>query len=459
MANPSVDGGLLVSFIVLLGLIICSGLISGSEVAFFSLGPTDFKSIQEQDSSSGSILLSLKEIPEKLLATILIANNFVNIAIVIVSQLIFERLLGEGTLQQIGESLSTFWPLSAFSPAQLAQGFNIAITVVLVTSILVLFGEISPKIYANLNARKFALLMARPLQLLTWAFTPLSMLLVFFGARLESRLDIQKNNNTNSSKEDLDAAIAITVEDSAESHQEAGILRGIVKFGDLSAKQVMKPRVDVVAVEVDSTYNELLKLVRDSGYSRIPVYREDLDSIEGILYVKDLLGHTEEAADFQWQTLIRDTVLYIPEYKKIDDLLREFQLKRMHMAIVVNEYGGTMGIVTLEDIMEEVIGEIMDEFDEDEDVEYIKLGDNNYIFEGKTLLNDVCRVIGERTGYFDEMKGNSDSLGGLIIENLGHIPKAEKELMIKNVQLKVITVTNRRIEKVNLRVIPTHQIA
>jgi len=279
----------------------------------------------------------------------------------------------------------------------------------------------------------------------------LSRLLVSFSNSIERRL--VSNNLFVTSKEDLDKAIELTVnaEEGVQSGQEADILKGIVKFSDHQVKQIMKSRIDVVAIEIEENYSSLMTLVKNSGYSRIPVFEEDFDSIKGILYVKDLLGHTQEENDFKWQELIRDQVLYVPESKKIDELLKEFQSKRMHIAIIVDEYGGSAGIVTLEDIMEEVVGDIRDEFDEDQEVDYIQIGKDNYIFEGKTLLNDVCRIIGEDTSIFDEEKGEADSLAGLILEITGVIPKQEKEITVGKTLLKVISVNKRRIEKINVR--------
>jgi len=238
--------------------------------------------------------------------------------------------------------------------------------------------------------------------------------------------------------------------DDESSEEEADILKGIVKFGDVSTKQIMKTRVDVVAIDISTSFEEVMTVIKESGFSRIPVFDEDFDSIVGVLYVKDLIGVYGEKKDFDWSSKIRTSVLYVPESKKIDDLLKEFQVKRTHIAIVVDEYGGSAGIVTLEDVMEEVIGDIKDEFDEEEDVEYVKLTEGNYIFEGKSLLNDVCRVIGEDTDYFDKMKGESDSLAGLVIEMVGAIPKVETEIEYDDVVLKIISVSSRRIEKIHL---------
>ena len=440
-------------FLLLILLICCSGLISASEVAFFSLTPSRLRAIEEEEGAIGQRIVQLRSHPKKLLATILIRNNFVNIAIVIVSKIILDQILNEQILTSIGWWLHEYVFLGLFSPDQLATAIDFFITVILVTFILLLFGEVGPKIYANVNNLKVARLMAMPLSFLGLLFTPVSSVLVRWGQNIERRIAANRNYQTGTSKEDLDAAIELTVSQNEEEPHEAELLKGIVKFGDMSARQVMRPRVDVVAVEKDIDFTSLLDIVKESGYSRLPVYEEDVDKILGILYVKDLIGLTNEGPDFKWNELIRTNMLYIPETKKIDDLLRDFQIKRLHMAIVVDEFGGTLGIVTLEDIMEEVIGEIKDEFDDDEDIEYIKLSEGNYIFDGKALLNDVCRIMGEKTSYFDDIKGNADSVGGLIIELMGMIPKPEKEIQIKELQLKVISSNSRRIEKVNIKVI------
>lgn len=442
--------GLIFSTILFVFLLICSGLISASEVAFFSLGIKDVKELEESSLMSSKRAILLKQKPRYLLATILISNNFVNIAIVIVADGMLRILLGEGTLITISQWLhnNIFYGLS--TPETIADTFNFLTTVVGVTFILVLFGEAMPKIYATLNKLKLIHLMAGPLSVLMFLFTPLSKILVGWSSAMEKSL-LSSGANSLTSKEDIDAAIDLTVtNDSESSTQEAGILKGIVNFGDTSAKQIMRPRMDIVGLQDDYNFKEVMKIVRDSGYSRLPVYHEELDNIIGILYVKDLLAYTEAPETFDWKSLIRNAVLFIPESKKIDELLREFQSKRMHMAVIVDEYGGTAGIATLEDIMEEVVGDIKDEFDQEEEVEYIKISDNNYIFEAKTLLNDVCRIIGENTGVFDDIRGDADSLGGMILEIIGHIPTSEKEIVINNITLKVVSVTKRRIEKVSL---------
>lgn len=445
--------GLVFSILLLIVLIFSSALISGSEVAFFSLSPNDLHALEDDDSASSKKLLNFKKKPRSLLATILISNNFINIGIVLVSNYILRQLIGDQQLNSIGSWIQSMLGLQdILSVSTIARSFNFLVAVIGVTFILVLFGEVAPKIYANLNNLKFAKMMSTPLSILNIIFGPFSGIMVNWSTGLENRITAARINQTGTSKEDIDKAIELTVANSENADQEADMLKSIVKFGDVSAKQIMKSRVDVVAVDEEIDFTALMKIVKESGYSRIPVYKEDFDNLSGILYVKDLLGHTDEDESFNWQMLIRESVLYIPESKKIDDLLKEFQKKRTHIAIVVDEYGGSAGIVTLEDIMEEVIGDIKDEFDEDEEVDYIRLSEGNFIFEGKTLLNDLCRILGEDTDYFDAVRGDSDSLAGLLIEMIGRIPKPEKEVVYNNIVFKVIAVSQRRIEKINVRI-------
>lgn len=448
------DLAIFLDFILLIILITCSGLISSSEVAFFSFSPTNIRTLEEEDSATSIRMLKLYNHPKRLLATILIANNFVNIAIIIVSQVIINQMLNDAVLNTIGWWMHENIFLGLFSPEQIATGVNFFITVVFVTFILLLLGEVGPKIYANTHNMKVARFMSAPLSFLSFLFSPVSGILVGWGNRIHNKINSTRNYQTGTSKEDLDAAIDLTVNRNiASENNDAELLKGIVKFGDMSTRQIMKPRVDIIAIEKDIDFNQLLEIVRESGYSRLPVYDDDFDNIIGILYVKDLIGHTDESVSFHWQQFIRTNMLYVPETKKIDDLLRDFQIKKLHMAIVVDEFGGTLGIVTLDDIMEEVIGEIKDEFDGEEESTYIKLGEGNFIFEGKTLLNDVCRILGEKTSYFDDVKGSADSIGGLAVEITGIIPKPDKEIAIKSLKLKIISSNSRRVEKVNVRVI------
>jgi len=410
-------------------------MISGSEVAFYSLTPNDDQLLQDDDSKPAKRILKLKEEPRTLLATILISNNFINIAIVILSTYLVENIIGADRLLEWGTALHGTVLSYIGTASVLASAVNFLITVVGVTSILVLFGEIAPKIYANLNNLWFAKMMSGPLSVLKVLLSPISSILVKWSNKLEDRITSSSGYQSSTSKEDIDAAIELTVSSDEESSDEqADILKGIVKFGDVSAKQIMKSRVDVVALDMNTGYKEVLTTIKESGYSRIPVYTEDFDNVVGILYVKDLLGNTDKDDNYEWQELIRSN--------------KEFQQKRTHMAVVVDEFGGSGGIVTLEDVMEEVIGDIKDEFDEEEELDYVELSPGNFIFEGKSMLNDVCRVLGVDISYFDDVKGESDSLAGLILEMAGFIPKTEQEVKYEDVSLKVVSVSKRRIEKI-----------
>jgi len=434
------------SSICLVLLLICSALVSGSEVAYFSLSPNDLDNLEKEEGNKNKQVLKLRNKPRKLLATILIANNFVNIAIVILSDYIIRTLLGESVLLSIGQWMGNFIP---GEPAFLGRVVNFLITIVGVTFLLVLFGEVAPKIYANLNNLRFARMMSKPMSFLSGLFSPMSALLVNWSSMMESSFISTRSGIDDTSKEELDKAIQLTVSGEEQS-EEADILRGIIKFGNVSAKQVMKSRVDVVAAEEKAGFTEVMAMIKDNGFSRIPVYREDFDEVTGILYAKDLLGYSKEKNDFNWQQYIRENVIYVPESKKIDDILKEFQKQRLHMAIVVDEFGGSAGIITLEDIVEEVIGEIKDEFDDEEEVDYIKINDSNFIFEGKTLLHDVARIISVDKESFDKYKQETDSLAGLLLNHFGHIPKKDKEITIGNYKFKIVAVTKRRIEKIHL---------
>lgn len=434
---------------VLVILIISSAMVSGSEVAFFSLSPHDLEDLKNDDEPQSSRILKLRNEPRRLLATILIANNFINIAIVVISDFLIKAVFGTEQFVQMAVSINELLS-SSFDTTVLGNIISFIITIAGVTFLLVLFGEVAPKIYANLNNLKFARFMSGPMVILSKLYKPFSSILVRWSTKFESRFIYQRSGIDDTSKEDLDKAIELTVSSDTESSEEADILRGIIKFGNVSAKQIMCSRVDVVAIEQSSGFEELLSLIRSSGFSRIPVYDEDFDNISGILYVKDLLGYSKENDSFRWQDFVRDDVLYTPESKKIDDLLKEFQQRRLHMAIVVDEFGGSSGIVTLEDIMEEVIGEIKDEFDEDEEVDFIKINDFNFIFDGKTMLPDVARVINVDKNSFDEFRGDADSLAGLLLNHFGMIPRKDRTLELHPFRFKIVSVTKRRIEKVHL---------
>lgn len=444
--------GVVVTIIILLILIIFSALISGSEVAFFSLDKKVLDDLDKGQNPNSNRIVKLLDKPKHLLATILISNNFVNIAIVIVSTILVEDLLNPNWIENISSWLGSLGLNRMLSTVQIEYGIHFLITVVGVTFILVLFGEIAPKIYANINNLSFAKTMSRPLSFLNAIFSPFSNLLVGFSSSLEHRLKGNEAYQSSSNKEDIDAAIELTVSsDDSSSDEEADILRSILTFGDLATKQIMKSRVDVIALDWTFTYGQVLETIKSSGYSRLPVYEEDFDNIKGILYIKDLIMHLDKGDDFEWREIIRPDVLYTPESKNIDDLLKEFQEKRNHMAIVVDEHGGSSGIVTLEDVMEEVIGEIRDEFDDGDEVDYVKLGEGNYIFEGKSLLTDVTRIMEIDGNHFDDRKGESDTIAGFILESLGDFPEVDSEISYKDSLIRVVAMTNRRIEKVNIK--------
>lgn len=440
-----------IGIIVLLGL---SGLISGTEVAFFSLTPNDYEEVNQLEGKAAKTLLAIKDFPRRLLATILISNNFINIAIILISELLVRLLFPGEVFTNWAMSLLESAPFIDFlSEAGLANGMRFAITIVGVTFLLVLFGEVAPKVYASYNKIPLALFMARPLKVMMSTFKPVTYLLVNGASVVERRLENHSQDSAMASQQEIDEAIDLTVSNHEEGSEgnslhDVGILKRIVQFGNVTVRQVMRSRVDVIAVEQGISYHELLDVIREHNYSRIPVFQEGVDQVVGLLYVKDLLGYRHEKAEFNWRQLVREEILYVPESKKVSDLLKEFQLQKMHLAIVVDEYGGTEGIVTLEDVLEEVIGDIQDEFDEDDEIIYEQIDDLNYIFEGKTLLNDVCRVVGISTSSFDDVKGEAESFAGLLLEILGQFPEEEQELTCGDYRFKVVAMSKRRVEEV-----------
>lgn len=444
---------LVLGFLGIVLLLFLSGLVSGSEVAFFSLTPNDYEELEGKETGANKLILSFRDQPRRLLATILIANNFINIAIVLLSDLLLQGIFPGGVFLRWAELFYEAAPWARFVAEQtLAWAIRISITVVGVTFLLVLFGEVAPKVYARYNKLKLATLMARPLKTLMSLFKPLAFTLVSGASIVEKRLENHTLDAASASQEDIDEAIELTVnnEDNGEEgpRQDIDILKRIVQFANVTVRQVMRSRGDVIAVEQKIDYHELLTVVREHSYSRIPVFEEDFDKVRGVLYVKDLLGYRHEAADFDWFKLVRPDVLYVPENKKVSDLLNQFQQQKMHLAIVVDEYGGTEGIVTLEDVLEEVIGDIQDEFDEGDEIIFEKIDDLNYVFDGKTLLNDVCRVLDLPTSTFDEVKGEAESFAGLLLEMLGQFPAEEQELNYGTYRFRVMSLTKRRIEEI-----------
>jgi putative hemolysin len=405
-------------------LLLIVALVSAAESAFFSLSPTDMEALKTSDEKTDEKILSLIEGPKRLLATLLISVNFINIAIVILSSFIIEGLFD--------------FSLNPFA------GF--IIQVVAVTFLILLIGEVTPKIYATQNPLRVSRILVIFVQLLQRIFYPVSTFLIFTTSVLDK---IIKPRAHNISVDELSQALELTVDEDipAEDHK---ILKGIVKFGHTDVKQIMRSRMDVIAFESDLKFTKLLNAITNSGFSRVPIYKNNLDNVMGVLYSKDLLQYMDEKDDFNWHSIIRPP-FFVPENKKIDDLLREFQYKKIHLAVVVDEYGGTSGIVTLEDVIEEIVGEINDEFDDD-DLVYSKLDDSNYIFEGKAHLNDVYRVLQIDGEDFEDAKGEADTLAGLILEVEGRIPTKNEKIQFKNLSFTIEAADNRRIKRVKVTI-------
>jgi putative hemolysin len=412
----------LINGAILLVLLFLSALISGSEVAFFSLSTEDLNRSRNSNSYADKKIVELLEKPKLLLATILILNNLVNVAIVTYSTYLSWEIAGTR------------------SP----EGSFIVVLTFVVTFAIVFFGEVVPKVYANVNNISFARRTAGFLSVMSYIFKPLSSGLMSVSNLIEKRIEIK---GYTISVNELNHALEITT-GSNTTQEEKGILKGIVNFGTLSVKQVMKSRMDITAFDIDLDFHELMDKINKSGYSRIPIFKESIDKIEGILYIKDLLPYIDKDEEFTWQELLRPGY-FIPESKKIDSLLKDFQEKRVHMAIVVDEYGGTSGLITLEDIIEEIVGEINDEFD-DEDVAYNKIDNNTFIFEGKTSLHDFCKIINEDPGIFEEVKGESESLGGLLLEMASKLPRVGDRITFDKFHFTAVSVDNRRIKRIRI---------
>ena len=413
--------------LVLLGiafLVAIGGFVSASEVAIFSLSPNDINTIKTDKNPKYAGLFKLIEKPKKLLATIVIANNLLSVAVIISSALLVNQIFDFSTMPTLGFILQ----------------------VIVITAVLLLFGEIIPKVYANANSLKMALLMTHPLRISMKIFSPLSSILVNSTAILDKRLAKQ---NRNISIEELEDVIDIAVKGSAETNEKS-FLKSIVKFGDIEVCEIMKSRVDVTAIEQQSKFSDVMKTIRETEYSRIPVYNETMDHIVGILHIKDLLPYLSETDSFDWNSLVRPA-FFIPESKKIDTLLTEFQTQKKHFAIVVDEYGGTSGIITLEDVLEEIVGDISDEFDDESDEKmYHKINDHAWMFEGKISLNDFCKVVQIDSDFFDNLKSESESLAGLFLEQTGEIPQRLAEIKISPFTFRVEAVDQRRIKKIRV---------
>lgn len=408
----------------MLVLLLIVALVSAAESAFFSLSPTDMETLKTSNEKNDEKILLLIEGSKRLLATLLISVNFINIAIVILSSFIIDGLLD-------------------FSNDPLL-GF--IIQVVVVTFLILLVGEVTPKIYATQNPLRVSRVLVFLVQLLQRIFYPVSSFLIFTTSVLDK---IIKPRAHNISVDELSQALELTVDEDipAEDHK---ILKGIVKFGHTDVKQIMRSRIDVIAFESELKFTKLLDAITNSGFSRVPIYKGTLDNVLGVLYSKDLLQYMDENDNFNWHSIIRPP-FFVPENKKIDDLLREFQNNKIHLAVVVDEYGGTSGIVTLEDVIEEIVGEINDEFDDD-DLIYSKLDDSNYVFEGKAHLNDVYRILQIDGEDFEDAKGEADTLAGLILEVEGRIPTKNEKIQFKNLTFTIEAADNRRIKRVKITI-------
>ncbi len=416
------------TIIALLGIFVLlsfSALISGSETAFFSLSPSDIDILKAKNSKKDQAIIQLLTKPKQLLATILISNNFINVSIVILSTYVTASIFN----LQANELLVFFFQ------------------VIIVTSILLIFGEIIPKILSNNEPVAVATLMVLQLKVLIWFFKPLSNILIASTSLIDNRIGKMRHDISMS---DISDAIEIT-SDASVTDDDKLILKGIATFGEKEASEIMISRVNITGVDIDLKYNEVIDIVLKSGFSRIPVYKETLDNVTGILYIKDLILFSDSGKNTGWQNLIRKSVLFVPENKKINDLLQEFREKKIHLAIVVDEYGGTSGIVTLEDIIEEIVGEISDEFDiEPLQFKYEKISDSTYVFEAKTPMVDFCKILNVDDELFDDVIGESDSLGGLILEIESKIPKSGTVVNFMQFKFEVIDADQRKINKIKV---------
>ncbi|MEC8222116.1 MAG: gliding motility-associated protein GldE [Bacteroidota bacterium] len=410
--NLFLQGGLL------LFLLVFSAIISGSEVAFFSLSQTEIKKYAKEKNKRLTNAVNLLKSPDKLLANILIVNNLINVAIITLSAYF--------TWSSFGKSAYVFFVLTF-----------------VVTAVIIFCGEIIPKVYASKNKKLFIKTSSLVLIPSNVIFKPLILMLI----KISQAFKNNKRELLESSKEELNKAMSLTI-DKSTSKEEKDILKGIINFGSIKVKEIMKSRVDIVAFEIDESFEKISELINKSGYSRIPVFKETIDNIEGVLYVKDLLPHLNDK-NFDWTKKIRPA-FFVPENKNIDVLFKDFQEKRVHLSLVIDEYGGVSGLVTLEDIIEEIVGDIKDEFDFEEDFYYKKIDSNTFLFDGKTSLNDLCKVLNIHKDFFDTSKGESESLGGLILELNSKIPSVGDKIKFDNFIFTIMSVDNKRIKRVRV---------
>jgi putative hemolysin len=414
--------GMIISLLIVLLLIFSSAMISGSEVAYFSLSASEKQKLKKPGRNNQRVLENLDH-PEGLLATILVSNNFVNVGIIILTAYVIGNLV-------------------SFVNAPVLE---FIFQVVLITFFLLLFGEIIPKVYASHSALRFARTMALPLQILEKVCRPINSILIYSTGFVNRRM---QKHRKNISMDEISQALELTSDH--ELSDEKDILEGIVKFGNKDVSEIMRSRVDVVAIDIKTNFEEIIDIINSSGYSRIPVYIDSFDNVSGILYIKDILPHYHKNRSFKWQTLIRPP-FYVPDTKKISSLLEDFQKTKIHLAIVVDEYGGTSGIVTLEDILEEIVGDINDEFDEEEKY-FTKIDEKSFLFDAKVLLGDFYRITNSDDTVFDEVKGDADTLAGLILELKGEIPKINEEIKCKQFVFTIKQVDNRRIKEIKVTI-------
>ena len=417
---PSV--GVIVAAVLAAVLLLLSGFASGSEIAFFSLSPADVSELEQPKGNGDRNIKTLRSDSERTLATILIANNFVNVTIIMLCNYVFASVVHFGP--------KAYW-------------LQFLCITVLLTFLLLLFGEIMPKVYSRQNPLGFCRKAVGGIMLVRRLFWPLETLLISSVAWMEKV--VSKDSHV-LSVDDLEQALELT--DKEEIKEEKSILQGIIRFGDETAKEVMTSRQDIVDIEIRSSFADVLDCIVENNYSRIPVYQDNEDNIRGVLYIKDLLPHLSKPATFRWQSLIRPGY-FVPETKKIDDLLREFQENKVHIAIVVDEFGGTSGLVTMEDILEEIVGEINDEYDEDEKT-YSKINYNTYLFEGKTLLSDLCKILNVDDEEFADVAGDADSLAGMLLEIKGDFPSLHERIDYRHYTFEIMGIEERRISRVKL---------
>ena len=419
----TLDTNLLFGFLAIFVLLCCSAFISAAEVAYFSLTQKDIDQCKIQKPSIANLIVSLLEKPKKLLATLVVANNFTNIAVVILFSVI-----GGNLFASIASPILKFF-----------------IEVATITFFILLFGEVLPKIYASRNNVRFACFFAYPLSILSKLLSPISIPMRSLTVFLHQKLGKQKSSF---SVDQLSQALELTSSEGT-SQDEQKILEGIVSFGNTDTKQVMSPRIDVFALEIDEPFTEMMAKITEKGFSRIPVYRENIDQIEGVLFVKDLIPHINKK-DFDWKTLLREP-FFVPENKKLDDLLKDFQSMKSHLAVVVDEYGGTSGLVSLEDVIEEIVGDISDEFD-DENINYSQIDDKTFLFEGKISMKDFCRIVDADEELFDEHKGEAETLAGFILEILGNFPKKGQKINFENYRFTIETVDKKRVRQIKVTI-------